>query len=158
MDCLSQAECDALALGPRCGWPNRRIHAPKAEALLSGSDFGRGFGSVFHHQNSNPNHSRLGFFIAYSRQLPRVLAGSFGVLRTSPSPPLARFGAQFSLYRPFLSAGGTSCFGTKSAKVTLDPYIDQQVTSCRIDWFVLGIGRRANHRLPIQFVVTARRR
>ena len=45
MDCLSQAEYDALAHGLRRGWPNRRIHAPKAEALLSGSDYGRGFGS-----------------------------------------------------------------------------------------------------------------
>ena len=75
----------------------------------------------FHHQNSNPNHSRLGFFIACLRQLPRVLAGSFGVLRTSPSPPLGRFGARFSLYWPFLSAGGTLCFCPKSAKVTTHP-------------------------------------
>ncbi|WP_324567848.1 hypothetical protein, partial [Ottowia sp.] len=51
MDCLSQAECDALALGLRRGWPNRRIRALKAKALLSGSDYGRGFGSVFHHHN-----------------------------------------------------------------------------------------------------------
>ena len=29
--------------------PNRRIHALKAHALLSGSANGRGFGSVFHH-------------------------------------------------------------------------------------------------------------
>lgn len=78
-------------------------------------------GAKLHHQNSNPNHSRLGFFIACLRQLPRVLAGSFGVLRTSPSPPLGRFGARFSLYWPFLSAGGTLCFCPKSAKVTTHP-------------------------------------
>ena len=59
--------------------------------------------------------------IAYSRQLPRVLAGSFGVLRTSPSSPLGRFGARFSLYWTFLSAGGTLCFCPKSAKVTTHP-------------------------------------
>ena len=102
-------------------WPNHRIHVLKAKALLFSSDCGRGFGSMFHHQNSNPNHSRLGFFIACLRQLPRVLAGSFGILRTSPSPPLGRFGARFSLYWPFLSAGGTLCFCPKSAKVTTHP-------------------------------------
>lgn len=52
MDCLSQAECDALAHGPRRGWPNRRILARKAKALLSGSDYVRGFGSVFHHRET----------------------------------------------------------------------------------------------------------
>jgi len=30
--------------------PNRRIHAQKTRALLSGSESGRGFGSVSHHQ------------------------------------------------------------------------------------------------------------
>jgi len=30
-------------------WPNRRIHALKAKVLLSGSERGRGFGSVFRH-------------------------------------------------------------------------------------------------------------
>ncbi|UZG49468.1 hypothetical protein [Caldimonas thermodepolymerans] len=30
--------------------PNRRIHALKAKALLSGSGMERGFGSVFRHQ------------------------------------------------------------------------------------------------------------
>ncbi|MBX3670962.1 MAG: hypothetical protein KF778_21400 [Rhodocyclaceae bacterium] len=32
--------------------PNRRIRALMAQALLSGSDYGRGFGSVFHHHYS----------------------------------------------------------------------------------------------------------
>ena len=30
--------------------PNRQNRALKAKALLSGSDYGRGFGSVLHHQ------------------------------------------------------------------------------------------------------------
>lgn len=99
-----------------------------------------------------------GFFIACLRQLPRVLAGSFGVLRTSPSPPLGRFGARFSLYWPFLSAGGTLCFCPKSAKRSRHPpYKDQWVTSCRIDWFVLRIGRRVIRHPPTPGVATTRR-
>ena len=34
--------------------PNCRIHALKANALLSGSEGGRGFGSVFHHHIQKP--------------------------------------------------------------------------------------------------------
>lgn len=55
-------------------WPNRRIHALKAKVLLSGSERGRGFGSVFRHQYLNPNLSRLGFFLMCSRQTPRTRA------------------------------------------------------------------------------------
>ncbi len=43
--------------------PNRRIHALKAKALLSGSGMERGFGSVFHHQYLKANRARLAFFI-----------------------------------------------------------------------------------------------
>lgn len=35
---------------PVLTWLNRRIHGLKAKALLSGSDYGRGFGSVFHQE------------------------------------------------------------------------------------------------------------
>ena len=45
-------------------WPNHRIHVLKAKALLFSSDYGRGFGSVFHHHHSAPNLYRLGVFIS----------------------------------------------------------------------------------------------
>src|SRR5690606_19524115 len=42
---------DCLSLSKQSKWTNRRIHALKAKALLSRSDYGRGFGSVLrHHQ------------------------------------------------------------------------------------------------------------
>ncbi|MBN6211738.1 hypothetical protein JYK21_35265 [Ralstonia pickettii] len=48
-------------------WPNHRIHVLKAKALLFSSDYGRGFGSVFHHQLFNAktrdSASCRGFFL-----------------------------------------------------------------------------------------------
>ena len=38
-------------------WPNHRIHVLKAKALLFSSDYGRGFGSVFHHHTQGPGQS-----------------------------------------------------------------------------------------------------
>ena len=100
MDCLSQAEYDALAHGLRRGWPNRRIHAPKAEALLSGSDYGRGFGSVFHHQFQKPE-LVSGFFTSARR----ASAGGTSRIRlasvTLPIP--AFFCPSRPLCSPFLS-------------------------------------------------------
>lgn len=46
----------------------------KISAFLKNLILGRGFGSVFRHQYSNPNHSRLGFFLMCSRQTPRTCA------------------------------------------------------------------------------------
>ena len=83
MDCLSQAECDALAHGPRRGWPNRRIHAPKAEALLSGSDYGRGFGSVFHLKGQM---AETGDFGPKQGTFVQATARNRTSLRLSPSP------------------------------------------------------------------------
>ena len=42
----------ALTWHPAAVRPNRRIRAQKTRALLSGSESGRGFGSVFHHQTT----------------------------------------------------------------------------------------------------------
>lgn len=78
MDCLSQAEYDALAHGLRRGWPNRRIHALKAKALLSGSESGRGFGSVFHHHTQGLGQSPGPFFRLRS---PRHAGFRLAVLR-----------------------------------------------------------------------------
>ena len=39
-------------------WPNRRIHALKAKAFLSGSENGRGFGSLIRHQYNVPRRAR----------------------------------------------------------------------------------------------------
>ena len=66
MDCPSQAGRDVLTHGLRRGRPNRRIDALKAGALLSGSDYGRGFGSVFHHQFQKPE-LVSGFFTSARR-------------------------------------------------------------------------------------------
>jgi len=43
-----------LYLSKQSKWTSRRIHALKANALLSGSANGRGFGSVFHLQSREP--------------------------------------------------------------------------------------------------------
>ena len=43
------------------------------------------------------------FLFACTRQFPRVVAGSCGILWTSPSQPEGRFPATFPRYRPFLS-------------------------------------------------------
>lgn len=43
--------------------PNRRIHALKAKALLSGSGMERGFGSVFRHQYPKSQPSSVGIFL-----------------------------------------------------------------------------------------------
>ena len=47
-------------------WPNHRIHVLKAKALLFSSDYGRGFGSVFHHQFQKPE-LVSGFFTSARR-------------------------------------------------------------------------------------------
>lgn len=98
MDCLSQAECDALAHGLRRGWPNRRIHAPKAKALLSGSDYGRGFGSVFHHHNLKSQPLSGWDFFARSPSVGAVLR--LGLLsKPLRKPPFqTRIRAFFSLF------------------------------------------------------------
>lgn len=47
-------------------WPNHRIHVLKAKALLFSSDYGRGFGSVFHHHSYKSRLLSVGFFFARS--------------------------------------------------------------------------------------------
>lgn len=58
--------------------PNRRIHALKAKALLSGSGMERGFGSVFRHHPARARSFLLALFISQpeapcSNALLRVL-------------------------------------------------------------------------------------
>jgi hypothetical protein len=60
--------------------PNRRIHALKTHAVLSGSESGRGFGSVFHHQTSFKRLQRLA-------KNPAGL-GSAGFFAGTPSTPI----------------------------------------------------------------------
>ena len=45
-------------------WPNHRIHVLKAKALLFSSDYGRGFGSVFHHHRTPKALTRKVFLVA----------------------------------------------------------------------------------------------
>ena len=47
----------ALTWHPAAVRPNRRIRALKTRGLLSGSESGRGFGSVFHHHTQGPGQS-----------------------------------------------------------------------------------------------------
>jgi hypothetical protein len=61
-------------------WPNHRIHVLKAKALLFSSDYGRGFGSVFHHQTSFKRLQRLA-------KNPAGL-GSAGFFVGTPSTPI----------------------------------------------------------------------
>ena len=61
---------------PRSIWPNRQIDGLRGHALISGSEYGRGFSSVFRHQNLTPNPSRLGVSISASRKPRGVRAHS----------------------------------------------------------------------------------
>ena len=45
----------------------------------------------------------VGAFLACTRQFPRVVAGSCGILWTAPSHPEGRFPTIFPPYQPFLS-------------------------------------------------------
>jgi hypothetical protein len=63
-DILRQSLCPSK----KSKWPNRRIHALQAKALLSGSDCGRGFGSVFRHHEFTEHRWRQ-----VAKQLGQVL-------------------------------------------------------------------------------------
>ena len=52
-----------LILSKHSAWTNHRNHALKAEALLSLSESGRGFGSLFHHHLKNTNHFSGWYFL-----------------------------------------------------------------------------------------------
>jgi len=123
-------------------WPNHRIHVLKAKALLFSSDYGRGFGSVFHHQYPNPNCSQLGFFLARSRRFPRVVGGSCGILRTSASGPWPFPGPPSSLSWPFFSPASLPRTRPKSAKAANATHTNQRVTRGRIKRFDCSIGRQ----------------
>lgn len=72
-------------------------------AFLKGLEGELGLSCGFRHQYLNPNSSELGFFFVCTRQFPRVVAGSCGILWTSPSQTEGRFRPTFPPYRPFLS-------------------------------------------------------
>ena len=102
-------------------WPNHRIHALKAKALPSGSDCGRGFSSVFHHQNLTPNPSRLGVSISASRKPRGVRAYS---ACAGGVHGLGRRAAGLTLFCPLFSQNLHQLFrgGTRSLRCSSNTY------------------------------------
>ena len=101
-DCI-----EALRICDR-GWPNRRIHALKAKALLSGSDCGRRFGSRFHHQLPETQPLSVGFFSARNASVGAVS----GMVLVSASPPNGPAPTHFRpLCLSFFSSGLVSVLG-----------------------------------------------
>ena len=80
--------------------PNHRIQGLKADVLPFASEGGRGFGSVFRHQNSAPNCSQLGVFICVSRMTRGVPAHSACARGWSDTVPMA---ASSTLFCPLFS-------------------------------------------------------
>ena len=68
-------------------WRNHRIHVLKAKALLFSSDCGRGFGSMFHHQNSKNQPFSVGFF----SRIPASAGADSGHGLASAIPPNPAF-------------------------------------------------------------------
>ena len=79
--------------------PNRRIHALKAKALLSGSGMERGFGSVFRHQHPRANRNGWPFFLPATPVLARFPGGA---LRTRTPPERRSRPDRASLFSLFL--------------------------------------------------------
>jgi hypothetical protein len=73
--------------------PDDRIHTLKAKALLSGSDCGRGFGSVFRHQSPKPE-PVSGFFV------PARNASAGGVWRKALRRAGIASPAEIARFRP----------------------------------------------------------
>ena len=107
------------------------------------SHYRRGLKRVaIHHQYTNPNRSRLGFFSGDSRQFPRTVADSCKSLRTSPVSLWSGFWPLSTLSKPFFSPATLTKTCPKSAKVTNHNHIDQRVTRGRINRLFFCIGRR----------------
>ena len=122
--------------------PNCRIHALKANALLSGSEGGRGFGSVFHHQYLAPNCSQLGVSISTSRKPRAVRAHSACAMGMHG---LGRRAVGSTLFCPLFSQNLHQLFrrGTRTLTFVAIAYV-----RASLQGFPADLDRRCMSRIP----------
>ena len=93
----------ALTWYPAAVRPNRRIRALKTRALLSGSESGRGFGSVFHHHLPKTQPLSVGIFFDFSQWRQPLTCVAWRALGTENPGVLPKKAADISVFSPLAS-------------------------------------------------------